>query len=215
MAVIKEVLLLELNDRRWLSRKFSRYYLDGRHVCTEDALLLLFDSCIERDSEVRRLRKLLPPDDFRIIDSMLIQESVYVGVAQHERWIIEMLKLTKPPDCDWVGHWECLQRAWVHNVEDEYLVKVIPLCQGVYWSPLFGEAIRRHRPNKTPLRLWRIASMPWDALDERSGELEIEIIWAFSKERIELHLAMIDRQLVWAHKSLLTGMTPIDTESRS
>jgi hypothetical protein len=81
-----------------------------------------------------------------------------------------------------------------HSVDDEYLVNAIPLCHDVYWSPLFGEAIRRHRPNKTPLRLWRIASTSCYALEDGSGELEIEIIWAFSKERIELHLALIDRQ---------------------
>jgi len=200
MAVSKEVWLLKLYDRWWLSRKLNRYYLAGRDVSTEHALGILFQSCIERDSQVRRLRKLLPPEDFRTLDRMLIQDSIDVGVARHERWIIEMLKLTKPPDCDWVGHWECLHRACLHNVEDWYLVKVIPLCYGVHWSPLFGEGIRRHRPNKTPLRLWSIASGPSDALDDISVDLQIEIIWAFSKERIELHLAWSYRQLVWARE---------------
>ena len=199
-AVNNEVWLVKLRDGRWLSRKFNRYYLAGRHVSTEHALGLLFQSCIERERQVRRLRMLLPPEDFRTLDRMLIQEGVDLGIARHERWIIEMLELTKPPDCDWVGHWECLHRACLHSVEDEYLVRVIPLCYGGLWSPLFGEAIRRHRPNKTPLRLWRIASVPSDALDDRSGELQIEIIWAFSKERIELHLAWSYRPLVWARE---------------
>jgi hypothetical protein len=196
MAVSNEIWLLKLHDRRWLSRKFNRYYLAGRHVSTENALGLLFESCIDRDSQVRRLRKLLPPADFRTLDRMLIQYWADFGIARHERWIIDMLKLTKPPDCDWVGHWECLHRACLHNVEDEYLLTVIPLCHGGLWSPLFGEAIRRHRPTKTPLRLWGIASVPSDG----SGQLQIEIIWAFSKERIELHIAWSYRQLVWARE---------------
>jgi hypothetical protein len=93
MAVSNEVWLLKLYGRWWLSRKFNHYYLAGRHVSTEHALRLLFQSCIERDSQVRRLRKLLPPADFRILDRMLIQEGVDFGFARHERWIIEMLDL--------------------------------------------------------------------------------------------------------------------------
>jgi hypothetical protein len=39
-------------------------------------------------------------------------------------------KLTKPSDCEWVGHWECPHRACLHRVDDEYLDQAIDERQG-------------------------------------------------------------------------------------
>jgi hypothetical protein len=106
-----------------------------------------------------------------------------------------MLKMTEPPEHDWVGDWECLHRACIGpDDSDRQLSKVIPLFGGLTWCREFGDSIRIHKPRRTPLKLWRIASVSWDP----PAQVSEETTWAFSKEMIELHLAWSHRQLVWA-----------------
>jgi len=126
-------------------------------------------------------------------DDWLQQELIH-----HEAWLVEMLTKPEPPADDYEGRWECLHRN-IMSPEGSYRFKLsgLLILHKLYWSPSFAEAIRKHRPSKTPLRRWRVATVPTPIAEVNVRYAKIETLWVYSETTIEQYFSWVYRDVVW------------------
>ncbi len=190
-----------LSDGRWLTYRSTGYYLGEHRLQAETALIILMEEC-EKDYRVRpRLRRSIPTDDYGIIDrDPFVDYQPELGIPTHERYLIEMMKATEPPARDWPQDFEAIHRAALsEDLSDKSLSRQIPLLDRLYWHPIFGAAIRNHRPARSPLTHWIVVTQltgckPKDNDEDRG--LRTERIWAYSEWRIRSYATFEYREVV-------------------
>jgi hypothetical protein len=189
--------IVQLESGEWLSRNGVDYSSGSGRLSIEDAIATLTQHWQmfpaqtnerERQRFESMLRRRLPEEDYSLFKQQLEMDWKLKRRADDEKWIVEMLQHKQPPSVEFAEHWEELHRIAIKPPTEEWppYISVATLDLTFQYHELWC-FLQRHRPRKSPLRLWEVC---YGCADEgRPGKfdcksLQITRMWAFSEETL-------------------------------
>jgi hypothetical protein len=161
--------VMQFSDGRWLFRRDHGYSLGSDSIPYEDAIVMLVEHAFglpDRTGELEKfqyfLKRRMPKEDWDTVAKQIDTEFLHRERARHEKWIIEMLQLTEPPDSPpyWNADWEDLHRLAVEPFDPGWsdwsgIFKPFHLNYTFHYAELW-HFVQRYRPPRCPLRLWEV-----------------------------------------------------------
>lgn len=196
--------LCKLEDGRWITIQAGRYRVGDTQVPCETALVALRERCATDPALDLRLSRMLPVEDYGLIEDRYLGFDYAYHWAQQERYVIELLAATRPPDFDWSYDFEALHRMLLTtDLSDSALSRAVPPLHLYLPGHLLGSILRSQLPETSPLSLWEVTSeLRGSSASESDGEANRRIgrVWAYSEARIEGENAFWYRSVVSARR---------------
>jgi hypothetical protein len=186
---------MQFQDGRWLCRRDHGYSLGNDSIPYEDAIIMLVEHAFglpDRIGELEEfeylLKRRMPKEDWEAVAKQIDIEDRHRACVRHEKWIIEMLQLTEPPDSPpyWNLDWEELQRFAVEPFDPNWsgIIGISHLDYTFSYAELW-HFVQPYRPPNCPLRHWEVC---YDARllqyreEGQAEDLQTSIVLAFSEK---------------------------------
>jgi len=170
--------LAQLSNGNYLFHDGSSYLRDNDPMPVEEVIPILVDLA-KRDSSLGySLKGQIPSDDYSLLKRCITSGRIAAQREEDEKWIENMLRLPVPPEGLVDPDWEQLHRiALSENVIKHGIVGL--------WETFSDEElwhfVRRCKPAKSPLRLWRVT------VENEWPQRKTEIMWAYNEQSIRAY----------------------------